>query len=381
MAYLDTKDSRIKLLGKTYHARFSCKGVRVQESLHTKNFKVAVELVDDIQNSILLGEDYRKEKGLFEDDWPIFLSDKAKGKIKGKKVRKVREKTLKEYINFGELYFLPFFGGTRVDKIDGDKWEKYVAWVQELRPRKKKDAEGKDVITREPRDPESPVKIFNHWKYLHGFLSWAVATRRIKYIGDIYNPDENDGEDGVGKNYSDEELRKFRDGSITHPQMHLWICMAQYMGMRSSEITQLAKERIDLGAGLIRLKKQDTKTNTSRNVPIHPMVIEKLRAQISRADGSPFVFPNRDDRKRPMDKTGFKKSWQPLRDAVVGMDGGRFHDFRHSYATRAFANPDLNPVLLCKALGMSMKVAMDVYIHFDEKHLEQITQRFQLGAA
>lgn len=224
------------------------------------------------------------------------------------------------------------------------------------------------------------MDIEQEWRELNKHLSESqqLDSRRIKFIPDIYNPDENDGDDGVGKNYSDEQLRDFREGSAHHPQMHLWICMAQYMGMRSSEITQLAKDRIDFKASLVRLKRQDTKTNQARNVPIHPVVNDRLAAQVERATG-PYLFPNREDKARAMDPTGFKKSWQPLRDAVVGSDGGRFHDFRHSYATRAFSNPDLNPVLVCKALGMSMSVAMKVYIHFDEAHLHKITKQFSLG--
>jgi integrase len=92
---------------------------------------------------------------------------------------------------------------------------------------------------------------------------------------------------------------------------------------------------------------------------------------------SPYLFPNAWDKSRPMDPTGFKKPWAKLR-TDNGIEG-RFHDIRHSYCTRIFANPDVNPVLVCKAIGMSMRVAMSVYIHFDEKHLTKVTSAFDLG--
>src|SRR6478609_8967496 len=101
MAYEDTSDHRIKRLNDVYHARFSKNGVRVQQSLHTKNFKIAVQLVSDMETSIVLGENWRKSKGLFDEQWDVFLIDKAKGIVKGKRIRKASEKTLKEYIHFG----------------------------------------------------------------------------------------------------------------------------------------------------------------------------------------------------------------------------------------------------------------------------------------
>ncbi|CAK0739481.1 Site-specific integrase [Azospirillaceae bacterium] len=355
--YAQTKDSRIKMLGSTYHARFSLKGVRVQQSLNTQSFKVAVDLVNEMQNLILLGKNWKNEKHLFADLWPDFLEAKAKGKQRGKKIRQVRERTLYDYTHMGEKWFLPYFGNERVDQIDGESWETYMHHV------------------RTNSASRGIPKLLNHWKYLSGFMSWCVAMGYVKRMPDIYNPDEKGDQDGAGKNYSDKELKDFRDGSKSYPEMYLWILMAQFMGMRSGEITQLVKDRIDLKAGLIRLKRQDTKTNKPRSIPIHPSVYTALKKQIESSD-SPALFPNAIDAQRPMHVSGFKKPWTQLR-SDIGVEG-RFHDFRHSYATRVFANPDLNPVVVCKALGMSMQVAMDVYIHFDESQLVKITEGLAL---
>lgn len=369
--YEDTQDPRVKKLGGWYHARFSCKGERVQKSLDTQSFVIAVRIVDDIQKTILLGEDWKREGELFSDVWPQFLEDKASGKHKRKGVKKVGEKTLKEYIFLGEKWFLPFFGDERIDKL-GKRWEDYIEHVRET--------------SRAGRD----ARIFNHWKCMSGFYSWCVATDKVRKAPDIYNPDEDrDDDDGVGINYTDRQLKLLRDGGKIEmdgeeleveppmPAMRTWIYMAQFMGMRSFEITQLPKAKIDFTAGLIRLGKKQGKGGRARNVPIHPAVLGLLQEQCARHPDSPVLFPNAWDSKRPMDRSGFKKPWTELR-RILGIEG-RFHDFRHSYATRVFSNPDLNPVLACSALGMSMATAMKHYIHFDEKHLGRITQTFKLA--
>lgn len=78
------------------------------------------------------------------------------------------------------------------------------------------------------------------------------------------------------------------------------------------------------------------------------------------------------DKSRPMDRTGFKKSWYALLETCK-IDC-RFHDLRHSYATRVFGDPSINPVVACKSLGMSMKTAMKHYIHFSEEQLSSLNK-------
>lgn len=368
MAWKNTKDRRIKKNGDVYYARFSKKGVRIEQSLHTSSFQLAVELVDQIEQMLKDNKDYRElfskavqekdEVPLISELWTKFIEDKTAGR---RSVKKVRANTLKGYEIFWSNYYEDFFGNKTLAELDADLWDKYLDYV------------------RETCSSGDRTKFLNHWKYFSAFCKWAVVTERMSKMPPIYNPDLNKKDtedDGVGINYTDEELREFREHSKYHKQFHLCVLMAQYMGMRSSEITQLKKSRIDLKKWIIGLKAVDTKTKQARQVPIHPEVRAALKAQMDERMDSPFLFPNAIDPERPMDTTGFKKPWNAIR-SKLGISG-RFHDFRHSYATRAFANKDLNPVLVCKALGMSMKVAMDTYIHYDENQMSSITANFKL---
>lgn len=362
----DSRDPRIKKIGSFYHARFSRRGVRVEQSLETSSFELAVQLTNDIEKAILTGGDYKE---LFDDSiankgktlligelWPICIEQKTNGT---RKVRKLREKSLKEYIGFYDRYYEGFWANKTLAEITPENWAEFIEYAQA------KSKKGKDL------------KIFNLWKYFSGFCSWCVQLGHIKEMPEIFNPDSDDSEDGVGKNFTNEELKEFRENSIKYGEgFHLWIMMAQFMGMRSSEITQLRKSRIKPEFRLIALAKADTKTNTARKVPVHPEVWPLIEAQVSRFPDSPYLFPNRNDHQRPMDPTGFKKPWTALREEL-GIDG-RFHDFRHSYATRIFANPSVNPVMAAKSLGMSMRVAMEVYIHFSEDQLVVLTKGIQL---
>lgn len=363
-----TKDPRIRKRGDTYYARFSKRGIRVQDSLYTNKFGVAVKLVDEIENRILNSQDYKEflqgkdfsGVPLFHELWPLFLNDKSKGNQK-KGILKCRERTLDEYVNMGERYFKDFWGNYRLDQINSDAWEKYCEYARN------KSSKGNELT------------LFNHWKHFNGFCSWAVKLDYLEKKPFIFNPDKetfkDDEVDSPGINLTDEQIRNLLNCSHYHDRFHLYISMAIFMGMRSSEITQLKKNRIDFKKGLIRLRKLDTKTKQAREVPIHPLVIHILEDQFN-SHANDVLFPNANDPARPMDPTGFKKLWDTLLDRTK--IECRPHDLRHSCATRLFGNPAINPVIACKILGMSMKVAMKTYIHFTEGQLVESICKLKL---
>lgn len=364
MNWAITKDPRIKRRGDTYYARFSKRGIRVEDSLYTNNYNIAVDLVNKIEKAILNNDDYKVVLGgksenktdLIEDLWPKFLEDKAKGNPK-KKISKVRDNTLKGYISHWK-YFEVFWSNKSLDEITEDEWEAYILFAREKSKRRDK------------------LKLFNHWKVFSSFSSWAVSIGKMEKMPNIYNPDpttflkELEDEDGIGIYIGETKAVAVKDHSFSNPPFELYVYCALLMGMRSSEITQMKKDRIDFGSGLIKLRVSDTKTKEARSIPIHPLVMPRLMAQFDAHPDSPCLFPNRVDIKRPMDPTGFKKPWNALR-TKYSLDC-RFHDLRHSYATRVFADPSINPVVACKALGMSMKTAMKHYIHFSETQLSTL---------
>lgn len=350
--WIKTKDSRIKKRGEYYWARFTRREVKVEESLSTKSFVTAQRMVEDIESNILLGVNWRKERELFETAWPDFLSDKAKGI----KTKIARDKTLKEYIGFGEREFLPFFSDCRITDVDEKAWEDFVEHVRKSKP---------DIL------------FFNMRKYLMGFLSWAKRKGKIREVPELYNPDirpdEDDENEGPGKEFAESEMETMQD--LAFMPFKLCLFLAQYMCMRSSEITQLHKKRIDKTARMIRLRRVDTKTGHPRAVPIHDEVWPLLLEQLEASSDSPFLFPNRVDHNRPMDPTGFKKPWNEIRESG-GIDG-RFHDLKHTWITNAIRS-GMNIAVVAKIAGTSIKVIERTYLHLTEKDLSTELLKFSI---
>lgn len=342
-----TKDPRIKKRGEVYWARFMKRGVHVQQSLETRSFEIAKRMVEEMESNILLGVNWQKERELFETAWPEFLADKAAGV----KTKIAREYTLKQYIGFGDRYYVPAFKDLRLAEINEEAWEKLVADIRKEKP---------DML------------LFNLRKYLMGFLSWAKLKGKIREMPYLFDPDAKAKaareQAGPGLAYTPEEMAAAREAAAENGDFYLFLIMAQFMGMRPSEITQLKLDRIDLGAGVISLRKADTKTHRARVVPIHPGVRDRLadRIQKSAAAGSPYLFPNRVDKDRPMDKTGFKKAWYKVMQ-TCGLTG-RIYDFRHTFITHAL-KCGMNPVVVAEMTGTSLRVIQNHYLHLQPADL------------
>jgi integrase len=328
------------------------RGQHIQESLETRSFDTAKRVVENMERDILLGLNWKKEREIFEDAWLDFLEDKAKGI----KTTQARAKTLKEYAAFGVRFYLPFYKDMRLSEIESE-WPDFV---EQLRAKK----------------PE--MQFDNVRKYLMGFLSWAYRKGKIRVKPELFDPDlarrESRDHDGPGFAYTPEQLAEMRLASDTRtPEFRLFMYMAQFMGMRPGEITQLQKDRIDFGHHVLRLRRSDTKTKQGRIVPIHSEVYAQLFEQYERSEGSPYLFPNAWDKTRPMDPTGFKKHWA----AVGGHLGGRMYDLRHSFITIAIKS-GLNPAAVAVMTGTSLSMIEKRYLHFTAKDLTKEVGRLSL---
>jgi len=106
------------------------------------------------------------------------------------------------------------------------------------------------------------------------------------------------------------------------------ILVALNTGMRRAEILNLKWNHIDFEAMKIRVEK--TKSGKVRFIPINSIlfyVLQRLRAEKGQ---SPFVFLNPKTGKPYLDmKTGFKGTCRR-----AGISNLRFHDLRHTFASR-----------------------------------------------
>lgn len=354
MTWIKTNDSRIKKRDGVYWARFMKRGRRVEQSLDTKSFELAKRQVEDIEGKILAGRSWKKERELFKDAWIQFLIDKREGN----RVKPTRPRTLKDYAWFGEKFFIPYFGDQRLGDIDSHAWESFIEFV---------------------RKEHGEILFFNLRKHFSGFLTWAKRHEKIQTPPYLRDPDAKKNKEKEeftpGKAYTKPELKALLKASKSHGRFHLWMLMSVYMGMRPGEVSQLSRDRIDLDAGVINLKRADTKTNSARRIPIHPKVLLALAERMAATKDLNYLFPNRHDKARPMDPQGFKKVWYDI--AEKAKVDGRPYDFRHTFITHAIAQ-GLNPAAVGMIAGTSLQMIEKYYLHLSNDDLKKTLRHFEV---
>ena len=132
------------------------------------------------------------------------------------------------------------------------------------------------------------------------------------------------------------------------------ITVALNTGMRKAEILNLQWKQIDFKARRIKVEK--TKSGKVRFIPINDVLFYELNRLKGENSQSPFVFINPRTERPYLDmKTGFKGA---LRRA--GIEGLRFHDLRHTFASRLVEK------------GIDIETVRDLLGH----HSILITQRY-----
>jgi integrase len=148
------------------------------------------------------------------------------------------------------------------------------------------------------------------------------------------------------------------------------LIVALNTGMRKSEILELDWKNVDFARRYIRVER--SKNNRSRKIPMNSAVYEEL--QRARRNRSEYVFTQKrtSERLRCV-ASAFKTACQK-----AGIEGLRFHDFRHTFATNLVMN-GIDLVTVKEILGHS-DISMTVrYSHPSDKRKMEAVEKLVLG--
>jgi integrase len=120
------------------------------------------------------------------------------------------------------------------------------------------------------------------------------------------------------------------DRLVAVAPMHLKpiLLTAYHTGMRKSEILMLTWDRVDVKAGVIRLRPEDTKTQEGRTIPLTKELSEMFRNATIYL-GVPYVFTYAGKRIGSV-RRGFETACRQ-----TGLVNVVFHDLRHTFVTNA----------------------------------------------
>ena len=147
------------------------------------------------------------------------------------------------------------------------------------------------------------------------------------------------------------------------------ILVAYQTGMRRGEILGLTWEKVDLKAGFIRLKADDTKTRESRIIPLSPELVALFKdLQRTRALHIPQVFLRDGQPMRSMEGA-FKAACK-----AAGITGFVFHDLRHTAITN-MRRAGIDPLTIMQISGHKTMVCFTRYNSFREADLRAAVEK------
>ena len=287
--------------GDIYYIDFYVNGKRVREKIGP-NQKLAKQVLAKRQTEVAEGKflEKKKEVTMRLDK----LIDEYLEHTKELKKSHRRDKNSADH-------FFAFYGKRAISVVTPASLEKYRAERKKHRTRDNK--------------PPAPATINREISFLKRVFSWAVENnmlsdnpvKRIKMLK------EDNIRDRV---LSEDEWKRLK--AVSHEHLLPILIVAYFTGMRKGEILGLRWGQVDFDKGFITLDAEETKTNQSRQVPMHQDVMKMLKA-IKKPD---------------MKKTDnvFKFQGNPILDVknsfgkackAAGIENFRFHDFRHTAIT------------------------------------------------
>jgi len=168
----------------------------------------------------------------------------------------------------------------------------------------------------------------------------------------------NNNKERILKSYEEEKLLD----SCNSYLRNIIIC-ALNTGMRKGEIISLKWDNIDLNNNVITLEHINTKSNKTRRIPINSTMRKMFLELRLQRDGNDYVFFNSDRRPYTRQDSLNRVFYKALEKANI--KGLRFHDLRHTCATRMIEH-GANIVAVSRILGHASLDMTMRYAHPEE---------------
>ena len=316
------------LRGKRYWFSVQHGGRRLYKPTGTSNKKLAEKIYAKVLTDIVEGKYYTKaeaNKHDFEELKERYMKDHSK-------VNKVVKSSVRDENAFSHL--IDAFGGLLLAEIT-------PARISEYKSLRRSEGAKTATIARE-------LEVLRH--------SFNLAVREWEWIDK--NPFERvkieKPNNKIERWLSEQEEISLLKASL--PWLREIIIFALHSGMRQNEILSLKWTQVDLKRRTVTLLV--TKNKEKRTIPLNKTLIDLLQSIGKIRSISGYVFVSQVGTR--IDASNLRRTFE-LAKKVAGIEDFRFHDLRHTFATRLVqAGVDLYVVkqlLGHKSITMTMRYA------------------------
>ena len=258
------------------------------------------------------------------------------------------------------------FAGKYLDEITAEMIERYKAARCESTYKREKATKGKQTtkasVNRELECLKKMYAVAVEWKRVEANPAAPIK----KFKAEEFRP----------RILSNDEIARLL--AVASSELRPILTVALNTGMRKNEILTLRWENINLLHSVITVPAADAKSGKSRQVPMNEAVISALKAQ---SKTGPFVFMNGETGSHFNSvKTAFHGACRrarkdPENEKDPGIVGVRFHDLRHTAATKMI-EAGVNIVTVSKILGhASIEITYQRYCHPSPEDMKSAVDR------
>lgn len=327
--------------GNSWVGQYKDRGKTVQKSFGKKSLitkTMAREMLKKIEQRVKLGQ-YE----MLDAEIPTFNEFSIEYLTHGKEVLKKRSWWRDVY---GLKHFVLLFGDRRLSEItpkDVDDYKRIR--LKDVAP---------STVNRELQCVRSLFNLAKRWNKFFG--NNPVSEAKLIPV--------NNQKERILSRKEEERLL-----GLSNPYLKPILITALNTGMRKNEILTLRWTNIDLDTKVITLEHTNTKTKKTRRIPINSVLRKLLLEQRLKSGGNEYIFlsPTGNPYKR---HDSIKGSYERL-CKKASISGLRFHDLRHTAATRMI-EAGASIVAVSKILGHSdIKMTMR-YTHPDTSLKEAV---------
>ncbi|MEW6570233.1 MAG: tyrosine-type recombinase/integrase [Nitrospirota bacterium] len=331
--------------GKVWWIRIKYKGKLIRRSTGTTSKELAIRIESKVLNEVIEGRWFSNEakRKTFEELRDRYMKEYST-------VHKTPKSSLRDETSFKHL--TQFFSGLTLAEITPSK-------ISEYKSLRKAEGAKPATLARE-------LECFRH--------ALNLAIREWEWLD--RNPFERvrieKCNNKIERWMTSEEEQRLLNASL--PWLKEIITVALNTGMRQDEILSVKWSQVDFFRRTVTLL--ETKNKEKRTIPLNQIVLELLKVKSKVTSISGYVFTSHNGTK--IDARNLLRAFYSARKKA-GLQDVRFHDLRHTFATR-LVQAGINIYVVKELLGHKTLTMTMRYAHHYPESLRHGVEILDKGA-
>lgn len=312
-----------------------------------------------LKDRLKAGKRTIRRRSTFGDHFQTYFKFKEKQVKDGE----IKEATL-DLVRRAERKMLPYWKNKFIDELDSAyKVENVKCWENEF-------------FSYEDwyRDKYAGESMFNVLKYFNSYCKWmhdnGLCRRKVRFKDPKAKVERKARKNRLSRILTNDEVNALLSNSDIIQKVA--ILFGFYMAFRISDVTNLEWSRVNLDPSDPYIEfLGDDKEETYTKAPLNGVLLAVLK-ELKQGAKSKWVFPQK---RNPGEAMNTQNLYMEKVFAAAALKKFSFKILRHTRLTLDFGNPEIPDVDVMAMRRVSMKVALEHYIHPNKDNRKRMVEK------